>query len=158
MGTGRMMTCTQCGEEREHSAHGLCSKCYRAFQRQIARRQEARSELAHDTMTLYLRKAQDKMVKAVYDLRNILGVFKEYGVASEFLEEDSETISTLKDLLLPLLDKVRQTVEPSKAPTDPTPGPSHVQTVMNEDYIQGPFIGRLSQPEPPEPEEPEEKP
>jgi cell fate (sporulation/competence/biofilm development) regulator YlbF (YheA/YmcA/DUF963 family) len=147
VGTGKIRECDECHQIKEHAAKGLCFSCYRKVQRIVEGNQAARSEREFDKRTQHFRRAQDKMVKAVYDLRRIHQVFEEYGIISEFLEEDNKTISILADVLVLLMEKASQTVKGSSSlPDDPLKGQLHIQTVMGNDYIQRPFAGKLSQP------------
>jgi hypothetical protein len=147
MGTGKIRECDQCHQIKEHAANGLCFACYRKVERIIKGNQAARSEREFDKRTQAFRKAQDKMVKAVYDLRRVFVVFEEFGMLSEFLEEDSKTVSILADLLVPLMEKASQTIKgTSSLPDEPLKGSLHIQTVMGNDYLQKPFAGTLSQP------------
>jgi hypothetical protein len=147
MGTGKIRECDECHQIKEHAASGLCHTCYRRVERIVKGNQAARSEREFDKRTQAFRKAQDKMVKAVYDLRRVFVVFEEFGMLSEFLEEDSTTVSILADLLVPLMEKASQTIKGSSSlPEDPLTGSLHIQTAMGNDYLQEPFVGKLSQP------------
>jgi hypothetical protein len=122
MGTGKTITCRQCGiADLEHASKGLCFRCYRAEQRLLAVDPEALSEALASKTTKALSRSRAQMRDVVFALVMALEVIREHGHASGLLADQSTVCDDLARMLGPLMAKLKETIQPATATPAPAP-------------------------------------
>jgi hypothetical protein len=108
MGTGRPITCRECGDVGvEHASGGKCFKCFRREERLAATDPAVAAELLAAKKTKALKASQNKMRDAVVAMVKHLETIREHGHASGFLEDGSTVCDDLAKMLGPLWDKAK---------------------------------------------------
>jgi hypothetical protein len=118
---GRMVaSCTECGEEREIVAHGLCVNCYRRKERA-----EENPWAKKDRHAVAVRKAQRKSRKGLLVIMNALEDLSDAAIVS------ADVITAMQKLIKPEVARIADALdapEPKAEPTEPEPEaePVHV--------------------------------
>jgi hypothetical protein len=94
MARRKVVTCMNCGEERQIAAHGLCFRCYRQKERQ-QKAELLDSPVKHNRQ---LQLAQETLIKAI---AKILGGLND---AKQLLSEDDATL--IRKTVQPYLQRI----------------------------------------------------